>query len=199
MCYKLQSTLASCTHLTTNEDEEEKKLTTYNMQLQEWYDDYNEDYDEYELKAAIKEDHDSRVSTEDGSFHKRTEVRLHCTTTQRRQADEMGCVITTRCAAEMSKSKVNLDEIYATTPAAITLRMLLTLAQLRHHSVYMSDIQSAFLNTPVQPGTTLLVKPPPECETNDDILWKLSKQLYELHRGFSSTCRQYSNNLVYDS
>eukprot|EP00971_Amphidinium_carterae_P045130 888064-Amphidinium_carterae.1 len=43
----------------------------------------------------------------------------------------------------------------------------------------MSDIQSAFLNTPVQPGTTRLVKPPRECEQDDNILWKLNKQLYD--------------------
>eukprot|EP00971_Amphidinium_carterae_P114672 2271823-Amphidinium_carterae.1 len=44
----------------------------------------------------------------------------------------------------------------------------------------MSDIQSAFLNTPVQPGTTILVKPGPECEQDTSILWKLNKQLYGL-------------------
>eukprot|EP00971_Amphidinium_carterae_P142919 2831535-Amphidinium_carterae.1 len=60
------------------------------------------------------------------------------------------------------------------------LRMLLTFAQLRHHSVFMSDIQSAFLHMPVQPGTTIFVKPPPECETNDETHWNLNKQLYGL-------------------
>eukprot|EP00971_Amphidinium_carterae_P017373 342501-Amphidinium_carterae.1 len=44
----------------------------------------------------------------------------------------------------------------------------------------MSDIQSAFLNTPIQPRTTILVKPPPECEQDNNILWKLNKQHYEL-------------------
>eukprot|EP00971_Amphidinium_carterae_P142036 2813180-Amphidinium_carterae.3 len=44
----------------------------------------------------------------------------------------------------------------------------------------MSDIHSAFLNTPVPSGTTLLVKPPPECDNDDNILWKLHKQLYGL-------------------
>eukprot|EP00971_Amphidinium_carterae_P191527 3800500-Amphidinium_carterae.3 len=44
----------------------------------------------------------------------------------------------------------------------------------------MSDIQSAFLNTPVQPKTTVLVKPPPECEQDNNILWKFNKQLYRL-------------------
>eukprot|EP00971_Amphidinium_carterae_P094766 1875482-Amphidinium_carterae.1 len=77
----------------------------------------------------------------------------------------------------------------------------MTLAQLRHHSVYMSDIQSAFFNTPVQPGNTIQVKPPPECETNNNVLWKLNKQLYGLRDSpsFNNTCRPYSNNLVYDS
>eukprot|EP00971_Amphidinium_carterae_P211845 4204022-Amphidinium_carterae.1 len=28
--------------------------------------------------------------------------------------------------------------------------------------------------------TTILVKPPPDCETNDNILWKLNRQLYGL-------------------
>eukprot|EP00971_Amphidinium_carterae_P124297 2462414-Amphidinium_carterae.1 len=44
----------------------------------------------------------------------------------------------------------------------------------------MSNIQSAFPNTPVQPGTTMLDKPPPECEQNNNVLWKLNKQLYGL-------------------
>eukprot|EP00971_Amphidinium_carterae_P332729 6467025-Amphidinium_carterae.4 len=89
-----------------------------------------------------------------------------------------------RFVAKGYRQKVNQDEIYAATPAAITVRRLLTLAQLRKHSVYMSDIQSAFPNTPVQPGTTILVQPPPECETNEEVLWKLNKQLsdYATHR-----------------
>eukprot|EP00971_Amphidinium_carterae_P230907 4581956-Amphidinium_carterae.5 len=62
-----------------------------------------------------------------------------------------------RSVAKGFMQKVNIDEIYAATPAVITLRILLTLAQLRNHSIYMSDIQSAFLNTPIQPRTTTLV------------------------------------------
>eukprot|EP00971_Amphidinium_carterae_P254890 5059761-Amphidinium_carterae.1 len=44
----------------------------------------------------------------------------------------------------------------------------------------MSDIASAFLNTPVPPETTILVKPPPECEQDHNVLWRLNKQLYGL-------------------
>eukprot|EP00971_Amphidinium_carterae_P184990 3673053-Amphidinium_carterae.1 len=44
----------------------------------------------------------------------------------------------------------------------------------------MSDIASAFINTPVPPETTILVKPPPECEKDNDILSRLNKQLYGL-------------------
>eukprot|EP00971_Amphidinium_carterae_P267356 5303254-Amphidinium_carterae.2 len=44
----------------------------------------------------------------------------------------------------------------------------------------MSDLQSAFLNTPVQQGTTILAKPPPKCERDENILRKLNKQIYGL-------------------
>eukprot|EP00971_Amphidinium_carterae_P109255 2163513-Amphidinium_carterae.1 len=66
----------------------------------------------------------------------------------------------------------------------------------------MSDIRSAFLNTPVQPGTTILVKPPPECEQDDSILWKLSKNTTDFvthHRSSNNIYQQYSDNLVYDN
>eukprot|EP00971_Amphidinium_carterae_P203987 4047958-Amphidinium_carterae.4 len=33
---------------------------------------------------------------------------------------------------------------------------------------------------PVLPRTKILMKPPPDCETNEYILWKLIKQLYGL-------------------
>eukprot|EP00971_Amphidinium_carterae_P324165 6442012-Amphidinium_carterae.6 len=138
------------------------------MQLQEWYDDVNEDYDEYELKAAIKEEHDPLQKT--GVF---TRVQVSdYTAQQHKDVIQTKWVVSSRPGGKQRRlkaqflakaytQKVNLDEIYTATPAAesschITLRILLTLAQLRHHSVYMSDIQSAFLNTPVQPGTTSL-------------------------------------------
>eukprot|EP00971_Amphidinium_carterae_P330650 6463796-Amphidinium_carterae.1 len=62
-------------------------------------------------------------------------------------------------------------------PAA--LRTQLCLAQIRQHKVYLSDIASAFLNTPVQERTKIL-QPPPECENNEDVLGLLQKQLYGL-------------------
>eukprot|EP00971_Amphidinium_carterae_P147636 2926253-Amphidinium_carterae.4 len=163
-------------HLSTNEDATEKKLSTDNMLLQEWYDNDNEDYDANELKTAIKEEHDAlqktqvftRVNAQDYSPTQLKETRRQDKTTE-----------STLCGKGFTQ-EVNIDEIYAATPAAITLRILLTLAQLRNHSIYMSDIQSAFLNTPVQKGTKILVKPPPECEQDSNILWKFKKQLYGL-------------------
>eukprot|EP00971_Amphidinium_carterae_P308746 6135235-Amphidinium_carterae.1 len=132
--------------------------------LREWYaDDDNEDYDKYELKAAIKEGIDAIQKTE------------ACTRVQNSAytAQQLKHVIQTKWVARSrpggnrndskrdswlkATQKVNLDKIYAATPAAITLRILLTFAQLLHHNVYMSDIQSAFLNAPVQPGTIILL------------------------------------------
>eukprot|EP00971_Amphidinium_carterae_P351575 6492171-Amphidinium_carterae.1 len=46
-------------HLSTHVDAEEKKLSTGKRIWQDWYDDDNEHYDAYELKTAIKEEHDA--------------------------------------------------------------------------------------------------------------------------------------------
>eukprot|EP00971_Amphidinium_carterae_P348615 6490594-Amphidinium_carterae.1 len=61
----------------------------------------------------------------------------------------------------------------------------------------MSDIQSAFLNTPVQPRATILVKPPPECE--QDYSTSSSMDYATHHRNSNYISHQYSNNLVYDN
>eukprot|EP00971_Amphidinium_carterae_P048866 962964-Amphidinium_carterae.2 len=81
------------------------------MHLQEWYDDDNEDYDANSLKTAIKEEHGSLQASN-------VFTRVQATDYDQQRLKE---VIQT-------KWKVNIDEIYAATPAAMTLRILLTLA-----------------------------------------------------------------------
>eukprot|EP00971_Amphidinium_carterae_P174429 3457768-Amphidinium_carterae.3 len=166
------------------------------MTLQEWYDNNNEDYDKYEFKAAIKEEHDAlqktrvftRVNRNDYN-HQQVKDVIQTKWVARSRPVGNTKRLKARFVAKGFTQKNNLDEIYAATPAATTLRILLTLAQLRSHSIYMSDIQSVFLNPPVQPGTTILVKPPPACETDDNIPWKLNKQLYGLRDSpQSSSC-----------
>eukprot|EP00971_Amphidinium_carterae_P067308 1332375-Amphidinium_carterae.1 len=162
-------------HLSTNEDPEEKKLSLDSMHLQECYDNDNETYDANELKQAIKEEHDSlqktsvftRVQASDYDQQQLKDViqtkwviRSRPGGTRRR--------LKAQFVAKGFTQKVNINEIYAAAPAAITLRILLTIAQLDNHSIYMSDIQSAFLNTPVPPDTTIFVKPPPECEQDNN-------------------------------
>eukprot|EP00971_Amphidinium_carterae_P017937 353412-Amphidinium_carterae.2 len=177
-------------HLSTNEDDEEKKLSLDNMHLQEWYDNDNEDYDANELKTAIKEEHDSLQKTN-------VFTRVHSSGYNQQQLKEViqtKWVIRSRPGGTKRKlkarlvakgftQKVNIDEIYA---AAITLRILLTIAQLINHNIYcmiyMSNIQSAFLNTPIQPGTTILVKPPPECEQDNKILLETQQTIVRLTR-----------------
>eukprot|EP00971_Amphidinium_carterae_P257383 5109632-Amphidinium_carterae.1 len=152
-------------HLITNEDSEEKKLSLDSMHLQEWYDDDNEDYDANELKTAIKEEHDSlqktsvftRVQATDYNEQQLKEV-IQTKLVIRSRPRGTKRKLKARFVAKGFTQKVNIDAIYAATPAAITLRMLLTIAQLNNHSIYMSNIHSAFLNTPVQPSTTILVK-----------------------------------------
>eukprot|EP00971_Amphidinium_carterae_P222123 4409205-Amphidinium_carterae.1 len=144
------------------------------MHLQEWYDDDNEG-----------DQRGARLITKTNVFK-----RLNAADYDQQQHKEV-----------IQRKWVNIDEIYAATPAAITLRMLLTLAQLRNHSIYTSDIQSAFLNTPVQPRTTILVKPPPErvnkTTTDCGKSTSNSTDYATHHRNSNCICHQYSNNLVY--
>eukprot|EP00971_Amphidinium_carterae_P296837 5897009-Amphidinium_carterae.1 len=128
------------------------------MHLQEWYDDDNESYDANELRTAIKEEHDSiqktnlstRVHTSDYSQQQLKDV-IQTKWVIRSRPGGTKRKLKARFVAKGFTQKVNIHEIYAATPAAITLRVLLTITQLNNHSIYMSDIQSAFLNTPVQP------------------------------------------------
>eukprot|EP00971_Amphidinium_carterae_P120500 2387814-Amphidinium_carterae.1 len=68
--------------------------------------------------------------------------------------------LTARFVAKGFTQKVNIDEIYAATPAAITLRILLTQPQHIHEQQYLSNLRRNVNKT-----TTL---------------WKLNKQLYGL-------------------
>eukprot|EP00971_Amphidinium_carterae_P191583 3801657-Amphidinium_carterae.3 len=162
------------------------------------YDDDNEDYDEYELKAAIKEEHDTLQKTEVFTRVQKSDY----TAQQLKRLIELKRDLWRKATRKRSTWTRSTEQHQPAVAAPITLWMLLTLAQLRHHSVHMSDIQSAFLSTPVQPGAMILVKPPPECEMHDDILWSstsssLDNEIH--HRSFSNTYQPYSNKLVYDS
>eukprot|EP00971_Amphidinium_carterae_P274246 5442708-Amphidinium_carterae.1 len=96
------------------------------MQLQEWYDDDIQDYDEQELKATIKEKHDALQKTEAFTRVRRSDY----TPRQLKDVIQAKCFVRSRpggkqrklkarFVAESYTQKVNLDEIYAATPAAI--------------------------------------------------------------------------------
>eukprot|EP00971_Amphidinium_carterae_P165456 3279773-Amphidinium_carterae.1 len=86
-------------HLTTHEDEEERKLTTKSMQPQEWYNDDNEDYDEYEAQNSNQGR--AQRATEDRSVHKNHD-QVKNNENQKYDSELK--------ATHMQK--VNLDEIY---------------------------------------------------------------------------------------
>eukprot|EP00971_Amphidinium_carterae_P255074 5063801-Amphidinium_carterae.1 len=118
------------------------------MHLQEWYGDDNDSYEANELKTAIKEEHDSLQKM---NVCQQLKEVIQTKWVGRSRPGGTNRKLKARFVAKEFTQKVNIDEIYAAAPAAITLRILLTIAQLNNHSIYMSDIQSAFLNTPVQP------------------------------------------------
>eukprot|EP00971_Amphidinium_carterae_P228148 4525646-Amphidinium_carterae.1 len=114
------------------------------MSLQEWYDDDNMDYDANELK--------------DECVHKSTSERLHSTTTEGRDSDEVGNTITTRRYEEETESTIRCEGIHTKSQHRRDRSYASSyhIAQLNNHEIYMSNIASAFLNTPVPPESTIL-------------------------------------------
>eukprot|EP00971_Amphidinium_carterae_P109396 2166285-Amphidinium_carterae.1 len=51
-----------------------------------------------------------------------------------------------RFVAKGCTQRVNPDELYAATPAAVTLRILLCLANIKKYQIYLSNSASAFPN-----------------------------------------------------
>eukprot|EP00971_Amphidinium_carterae_P208385 4134612-Amphidinium_carterae.2 len=114
------------------------------------------------LKAAIKEEHNALQKRE-------VFTRVHCsiqrsdyTPQQLKDVIQTKWVVRSRPGGKQRKRKARFVAKGYTHAKGTS-----------QTTCDMSDIQSAFLNTPIQHGTTILVKPPPECATNDDSLWKL--------------------------
>eukprot|EP00971_Amphidinium_carterae_P181407 3598768-Amphidinium_carterae.2 len=177
-------------HLSTNEDAEEKKLSTDNMILQDWYDDDNEDYDAYELKTVIKEEHDAlqktqvftRVNSKDYSPQQLKDV-IQTKWVIRSRPGGKTKRLKALFVAKGFTQKANLDEIYAATPAAITLRMHSSTHQYNQEQHYLSNHHQNASKTTAYSGNS----------TNN------STDFVTRHKSSNNTYHQYSSNLVYDN
>ena len=70
------------------------------------------------------------------------------------------------------------DDLYASTPLLLTLKILLLLALLYGHTVRFADVSTAFLHATLD--YDVFVVPPKEYYPAGDVLWKLRKAMYGL-------------------
>ena len=86
-----------------------------------------------------------------------------------------------RFCAKGLKQVISRDDKYASTPQATTLKLILLMSQIHSWEIAVSDIASAFLNTPVDPSKSLIfVQAPPELQYSEPTAWRLKRQLYGL-------------------
>ena len=60
----------------------------------------------------------------------------------------------------------------------MSLKILLTLSLINKWDVITTDISSALLQAPIATEELVLVQPPPELEQDQDVLWKLTRDVY---------------------
>ena len=75
-----------------------------------------------------------------------------------------------RFCAKGFKQVVSRDDKYASTPQATTLKLMLLMSQIHSWEVVVSDVASAFLNTPVDPSKSPIFVQAPQ-ETQASAIW----------------------------
>ena len=86
-----------------------------------------------------------------------------------------------RFCAKGFKQVISRDDKYASTPQATTLKLILLMSQIHSWEIAVSDIASAFLNTPVDPSKPpIYVQAPRELQYSEPTIRRLKRQLYGL-------------------
>ena len=76
--------------------------------------------------------------------------------------------------------KTEEDNLFASTPSLVTMRLLLCMALARNWGITLGDVSSAFLHAAM--SGEVFVWPPKEFYPNGDCLWKLKKAMYGLRQ-----------------
>ena len=172
----------------SEEELRDAKEALKDVHLQAYYEDDLSLFAEEDIKKAMLKEGESLRGTYDpvskASFSKQQLKGVIQTrwVVQPRPAQDGETSLRARFVAKGFKQQI-LDpslETYASTPSHLSLRILLILSLVNHWDVVTADISSAFLQAPIPEGELVLVKPPPELEQDQDVLWKLRKALYGL-------------------
>ena len=93
--------------------------------------------------------------------------------------DELRCRVVVRgCFQNAEKSEE--DNLFASTPSLVTMRLLLRMALARNWGITMDDVSTAFLHALM--SEEVFVWPPKEFYPEGKCLWRLKKGLYGLRQ-----------------
>ena len=93
--------------------------------------------------------------------------------------DELRCRVVVRgCFQNVEKSEE--DNLFASTPSLVTMRLLLCVALARNWGITMGDVSTAFLHALM--NEEVFVWPPKEFYPEGDCLWRLKKAMYGLRQ-----------------
>ena len=93
--------------------------------------------------------------------------------------DELRCRVVVRgCFQNVEKSEE--DNLFASTPSPVTMRLLLCMALARNWGITMGDVSTAFLHALM--NEEVFVWPPKEVYPEGNCLWRLKKAMYGLRQ-----------------
>ena len=92
---------------------------------------------------------------------------------------DLRCRVVVRgCFQNVEKNEE--DDLFASTPSLVTMRLLLCMAMSRNWGITLGDVSTAFLHAPM--SGEVYVWPPKEFYPNGDCLCKLKKAMYGLRQ-----------------
>ena len=92
---------------------------------------------------------------------------------------DLRCRVVVRgCFQNVEKNEE--DNLFASTPSLVTMRLLLCMALARNWGITLGDVSTAFLHAAML--AEVFVWPPKEFYPNGDCLWKLKKAMYGLRQ-----------------
>ena len=118
-------------------------------------------YDEIPIEHCSQEDIDNAL---DGTWVKR-----------RKTATKVRCRL---CVRGCFQETMDQDDVFASTPTLVTLRVLLLMTLSRCWTATTCDISTAFLHAPMT--ERILMKPPSEYYPTGNCLWLLKRAMYGL-------------------
>ena len=171
--------------------------------LQEWYQGDLEGYSADQIKQAITKEL-KQIGPQGHDAYDPVPLS-HLSPEERRSIIESRWVIGPRPGSELKgrfcakgfKQVISRDDKYASTPQATTLKLILLMSQIHSWEIAVSDIASAFLNTPVDPSKPpIYVQAPREIQYSEPTVWRLKRQLYGLRDAPKSWQAHFSQIMI---